>query len=46
MIGLLSVAIGLVLFLTFALDFPFRGGVSVPPEAFEHALRVFGSMGR
>jgi hypothetical protein len=45
MIGSLSVLIGLVLFLTVALDFPFRGGLTVGPDAFENALYVFGAIG-
>jgi len=45
MIGSLSVLIGLVLFLTLALDYPFRGGLTVGPEAFENALYVFGTIG-
>lgn len=46
MIGSLSILIGLVLFLTVALDFPFRGGLTVSPEAFENALYVFGTIGQ
>jgi hypothetical protein len=46
MIGALAVLIGLVLFLTVALDFPFRGGLTVPPEAFENAQYVFRVIGR
>jgi len=45
MIGLLAVLIGMVLFLTVALDYPFRGGLTVTPEAFENALQVFGYIG-
>lgn len=45
MIGSLSVLIALVLFLTVALDFPFRGGLRVPPDAFENALYVFSAIG-
>jgi hypothetical protein len=45
MIGSLSLLIGLVLFLTFSLDYPFRGDVSVGPEAFENALRTFKLIG-
>lgn len=41
MIGSLAILIGLVLFLIVALDFPFRGGLTVGPEAFENALQVF-----
>lgn len=45
MIGSLSILIGLVLFLTVALDYPFRGAMTVGPEAFENALWVFGTIG-
>lgn len=44
MIGSLSVLIGLVLFLTLALDYPFRGGLTVSPDAFESALWVFNTI--
>lgn len=46
MIGSLAILIGLVLFLTVALDFPFRGGLTVGPEAFENALWVFSTIGQ
>jgi len=46
MIGALSVLIALVLFLIVALDYPFRGGLTVGPEAFENALWVFNAIGR
>jgi hypothetical protein len=36
MTTVIGVAIGLVLFLIAILDYPFRGGVSIRPEAFEH----------
>jgi len=45
MVGSLSILIGLVLFLTVALDYPFRGALTVGPEAFENALWVFGTIG-
>ncbi|MBV8153094.1 MAG: DUF4239 domain-containing protein [Candidatus Eremiobacteraeota bacterium] len=45
MVGLLSVLIGLVLFLTIAMDYPFRGGIQVGPDAFENALYVFHVIG-
>jgi hypothetical protein len=45
MIGSLSILIGLVLFLTVALDYPFKGGIVVQPEAFENALWVFRAIG-
>ena len=38
MIGGLSLTIGLVLFLTIALDYPFRGSIAVGPEAFRSLL--------
>jgi hypothetical protein len=41
MIGTLALLIGLVIFLTMCLDFPFQGAVRVGPEAFERALSVF-----
>jgi Protein of unknown function (DUF4239) len=41
MIGILAFLIGLVLFLTMSLDFPFRGAIRVGPEAFERALVNF-----
>ncbi|HTW82696.1 MAG TPA: DUF4239 domain-containing protein [Candidatus Sulfotelmatobacter sp.] len=45
MTGSLGVLIGLVLFLTVALDYPFRGGVVVPPEALLKALETFRVVG-
>jgi hypothetical protein len=45
MIGGLSLLIGLVLFLIVALDFPFRGSISVPPEAFRALLENFKAIG-
>ncbi len=44
MVGTLAFLIGLVIFLTMSLDYPFRGAVYVAPEAFERALRVFGQI--
>lgn len=38
MIGGLSITIGLVLFLTLALDYPFRGSIAVGPGAFQALL--------
>ncbi|MBV8147457.1 MAG: DUF4239 domain-containing protein [Candidatus Eremiobacteraeota bacterium] len=46
MIGGLSFLIGLVLFLIIALDYPFRGGISVSPEAFRALLDTFTAIGR
>jgi len=45
MTGSLALLIGLVLFLTVALNYPYRGGISVQPEAFHAALREFASIG-
>lgn len=42
MIGSLSVVIALDLYLIVALDYPFRGGISVEPEAFRVLLETFG----
>ncbi|GAA4988484.1 hypothetical protein HD597_007712 [Nonomuraea thailandensis] len=36
--------VGLVLFLVYQLDFPFSGGISVSPAAFEQALSRFDSI--
>ena len=41
MIGALALLIGLVIYLTMSLDFPFRGSITVPPDAFERALSDF-----
>jgi hypothetical protein len=43
MIGGLSLIIGLVLFLTLALDYPFRGSIAVGPEAFRALLTDWSS---
>lgn len=45
MIGSLGILIGLVLFLTVALDYPFRGGISVGPDAFHAARAEFDAIG-
>ncbi|MBV8490155.1 MAG: DUF4239 domain-containing protein [Candidatus Eremiobacteraeota bacterium] len=45
MIGALGAVIGLVLFLTIALDFPYRGAISVSPEAFISARETFAVIG-
>lgn len=42
MIGGLSFVIGLVLFLVIALDYPFRGGIAVSPEAYRALLAIMG----
>ena len=39
--GTLAFLVGLVIFLTMSLDFPYRGSVHVSPEAFQQALREF-----
>ncbi len=41
MVGTLALLIGLVIFLTMSLDYPFRGNVHVGPDAFERALTTF-----
>ena len=46
MIGSLATLIGLMLFLIVALDFPFRGGLTVTPDAFVNAQWVFHTIGR
>jgi len=45
MTGSLSLLIGLILFLALALEYPYRGGLIVSPEAFENALSVFKLIG-
>jgi hypothetical protein len=45
MIGGLSLLIGLVLFLILALDYPYRGSISVGPEALRALLQSFNAMG-
>lgn len=45
MIGFLGTMIGLVLFLVVALDYPYRGSIAVPPEAFHGALDAFNIIG-
>lgn len=44
MIGGLSFLIGLVLFLIMALDYPFRGSISVEPEAFRSLLETLNAL--
>ena len=44
MIGTLALLIGLVLFLTMSLDYPFRGAIHVGPDAFERALATFNQI--
>ncbi len=45
MIGTLALLIGLVLFLAIALNYPYRGAVTVDPKAFHTALRTFDALG-
>jgi hypothetical protein len=45
MAGSLGLLIGLVLFLTVSLDYPFKGGITVGPEAFEDLHASFRSIG-
>lgn len=45
MIGLLAFSLGLVLYLIAAVDYPFRGEVSIGPEAFENAMQTFKTIG-
>jgi hypothetical protein len=45
MVGSLSFLIGLVIFLTIALDYPYRGGITVQPAAFRAALDNFEVIG-
>jgi hypothetical protein len=46
MTGSLGFLISLVLFLTIALDYPFRGSISVSPEAFRTLQETFASIGQ
>ncbi|MBV8197244.1 MAG: DUF4239 domain-containing protein [Candidatus Eremiobacteraeota bacterium] len=45
MIGALSLMIGLVVFLTMALDYPYRGSIAVEPEAFRALLESLPTIG-
>ena len=45
MTGALGLLIGLVLFLTVALNYPYRGSISVEPDAFHNALKTYDSIG-
>jgi Protein of unknown function (DUF4239) len=45
MAGSLGLLIGLVLFLTVSLDYPFKGGITIGPEAFEDLHTTFQSIG-
>jgi hypothetical protein len=46
MIGTLALLIGLVIFLTMSMDYPFRGAIRVGPDAFERALVTFDAIDR
>ncbi len=46
MVGALAVIIGLVIFLTMSLDYPYQGNVRVTPDAFERAVGTFASIDR
>ncbi len=43
-VGMLALLIGLVIFLTMSLDYPFRGTVHVGPDAFERAQTTFDTI--
>lgn len=45
MIGTLALLIGLVLFLAIAMNYPYRGAVTVEPKAFHTALKTFDAIG-
>jgi hypothetical protein len=45
MVGSLGLLIGLLIFLTIALDYPYRGSITVTPEAFRAALENFNVIG-
>jgi Protein of unknown function (DUF4239) len=45
MVGSLSLLIGLVIFLTVALDYPYRGSIAVQPAAFRAALENYDIIG-
>jgi hypothetical protein len=42
--GLLAVMIGVLLFITLVLDHPFRGDLGIKPDAFEHAVSIYGAL--
>ncbi|HEY1655751.1 MAG TPA: DUF4239 domain-containing protein [Candidatus Tumulicola sp.] len=46
MTGALALLIGLVLYLTVAMNYPYRGSISVQPEAFRALLLEFDGIGR
>lgn len=43
--ALLTISIGLALFLVYSVDVPFGRGVQVAPTAFEHALQTYDAVG-
>ena len=43
MVGSLALVIALVLFTVSALNYPFRGDITIDPEAMEHVLGRFQS---
>jgi hypothetical protein len=45
MTGSLGLLISLVLFLTVAMNYPYRGTISVQPEAFHSAMRTYDAIG-
>jgi hypothetical protein len=45
MTGALGLLIGMVLFLAVALNYPYRGSISVEPDAFQTALQTFHQIG-
>jgi hypothetical protein len=45
MTGSLGLLIGLVLFLTIALNYPYRGSIIVGPDAFRSALQTYSQIG-
>jgi hypothetical protein len=45
-IGTLAASIGLLILLTYDLNYPFRGDVTIEPEGFRRVLEQFGSGGR
>lgn len=44
MVGALALVIGLVVYMTMSLDYPFRGAIRVGPEAFERAAAAFAQI--
>jgi hypothetical protein len=45
MVGSLALLIGLVLFLAVALNYPYRGSITIEPHAFHTALHNFNVLG-